>query len=237
MPSGGTVHIQLSNSDSNEALLVVTDDGPGMDEHTRSQLFNPYFTTRASKGGTGLGLSIVHGIVTELKGKIEVDSQLEVGTRLTVHIPLHGDDLPEIREKDSEDLTAEKKGLRIFVVDDDPFVGAMCAELLEFFGYEIELFDDASILLDRIREGTELPAGVVTDLAMPGMSGIDLTRALRASYPNLPIVCCTGFGSDALEREAEIAGVTSFARKPLDLENFGRIVKAALTGRSTSAST
>ena len=229
MPSGGSVSIQLSKSDENAATLLIEDDGPGMDEHTLSHLFDPYFTTKASSGGTGLGLAIVRGIVDEFDGKIDVVSHPGIGTRLQVSIPIVGDDVRVTLPKGLEDLSAKQKGMRLLVVDDDPFVGSMCAELLESFGYEVELFQDGNALLERVRTGSEPFAGVVTDLSMPEMSGIDLTRALRATHPDLPIVCCTGFGSDALEREALNAGVTCFARKPLDLDEFGRILRLALS--------
>jgi signal transduction histidine kinase/putative methionine-R-sulfoxide reductase with GAF domain len=229
MTSGGMLSVRLSGGGDGEAILVIEDEGIGMDEYTLAHLFDPYFTTKASTGGTGLGLTIVHRIIDEFGGSLETFSRKGLGTRQSVKIPLTSEAGGNERTAEQIDLSASPKGARILVVDDDEQVGQLCREILESYQYECEVFTEPRKLLERIGHETSSLTAVVTDLSMPEMNGIELTRCIRELDEDLPIICCTGFGSDSLEKEALLAGVTAFARKPLGVEEFGRILKEAIT--------
>ena len=236
MTRGGMLSLKLFKGDRNHACLIIQDEGSGMDEHTLAHLFDPYFTTKGSTGGTGLGLTIVQKIIEELGGTIETFSRKGTGTRQTVRIPLTENAVQEHVKDLIEDHVASREGLRVFVVDDEPGIGNMCREMLEYFEYEAELFLDGRSLLERIDRDDDLPDAIITDLSMPEMDGIELTRCLRRRSDDIPIICCTGFGSESVEKEAYDAGVSAFARKPLGLEEFGKLVKAVLEERTGAIS-
>ena len=129
-------------------------------------------------------------------------------------------------------------GKRVLVVDDDRLIREMVRDSLADEGYRVVLAASGPEALDRLRDDGSFEL-VITDLSMPIMDGIELTRILRSLDQEIPIICCTGFGSESLEKEALASGVSAFARKPLRVEDFGRLLRQAidqkLPARTTSS--
>lgn len=226
----GTVTVSLRQSPENQNIvhLEVRDDGAGIPDEIRENLFDPYFSTRATGRGTGLGLTIVHRVVTELGGEIEIESQRDEGTTFRILLPRaeevvaqHVSVVPQSSPRGDE---------RVLVVDDDPTVLHTSMSLVTSLGYQVEIADgtDAALSLfdDARRQGIE-PHLVLTDLTMPGRDGIALAKALRDREFEGPIVLITGFGDESAERAAE-AGVTTILQKPIPREDLGIVIRTLL---------
>jgi PAS domain S-box-containing protein len=197
--------------------LCVSDNGAGMDAVTLERIFEPFFTTKPVDEGTGLGLSVVHGIVQTHEGAITVESTPGVGTVLTLYLPpARARSLApprDMRVFDSGTAPEHGSGQHILYIDDDEALVFLVRRLLERRGYRLSGHVNQREALDALRAD---PAGfdlVVTDYNMPGMSGLDVARAIRAIRPDLPVVVASGFIDEALRANAPAAGVRELISK------------------------
>ena len=214
--------------------LAVQDDGRGMDETVRRRVFDPFFTTRRDAGGTGLGLAVVHGIVRDHGGQIAVSSRPGRGTTVTIELPAARDGGPGPRVEGSAhgEEPAENDAERsasVLLAEDDPQVRAVLASALEARGYRVFPVAAAADLRrvydeqDRLGSPIEL---VVTDVQMPGGSGLDAVRALRAAGHDTPAVVVSGSG--AVEIDPEAHGRTVLLTKPFALQTLCDVVREQL---------
>ncbi len=174
--------------------ISVRDDGPGMDAATLQRIFEPFFTTKGPGRGTGLGLAVVHGIVVAHKGAVLVESTQGQGSRFDVFLPRLSDAthaaVASVAASPAAVVSAPQA--HVAVVDDDALVGRTTGALLRRAGLQASIFSDAkSLLVEVEREPTRFSV-VITDLMMPGMSGIELAERLTEQKPRLPVVCMTG---------------------------------------------
>ena len=165
--------------------LAVSDNGPGMDAATLERIFEPFFTTKAAGEGTGLGLSVVHGIVQAHEGAIVVDSQPGKGATFTLYLPAAeaaaGAPAPE--ESASAAAAPRRRsdsGQHILYLDDDESLVLLVKRLLERRGYRVSGYTDQREALAALRADPAAFDLVVTDYNMPGMSGLDVAREVRA---------------------------------------------------------
>ncbi|WP_375738478.1 PAS domain S-box protein [Pseudomonas boanensis] len=212
--------------------LTVSDSGPGIEPALRTQIFEPFFSTKASGQGSGMGLSMVHGIVHEYGGHIHLDSPPGQGATFRILLPPH-------REGCVAASPAEESGLyraplrsslsgRVAVVDDDDQVAEFMGELLEGWGLEPTIFCDAEQASQQL---CAEPYGwdfVILDQSMPRLSGMQLARRLHASRSDLPIVIYTGFSDALVESEVQQQGVRALLTKPLDQQRLHRLLQASL---------
>ena len=207
--------------------LYVQDDGPGMDEATAKRVFEPFFTTKPEGEGTGLGLSVVHGIVTGHGGAVTVDSTLDKGTTFHIWLPA-GDDTVVTDPVPLEELVPDGAGRHVMYVDDDEVMTLMVSRLLERSGYRVTAFSHAA---DALRAFTSEPWNVdvvVTDLNMPGLSGLDVLRGINAIRPSLPVIIGSGNLPPELLVEAEQAGVRATFHKQNTLEELPALLAQVL---------
>jgi signal transduction histidine kinase len=203
MPHGGRLvisgHYQAGGPDSPQGLqgghyvcLTVSDTGDGMDEATLKRAAEPFFTTKGAGKGTGLGLSMVHGVAAQSGGAIRIASQLGVGTTVELWLPVsEAAFVAEISPLGASHGDAVRP-CRVMVVDDDPLITASTVAMLEDLGHlAIEALSGARAL-DMLRLGAKVEV-VVTDHAMPGMTGSELARQIRQSWPGLPIILASGY--------------------------------------------
>lgn len=209
--------------------LAVIDNGPGMDAATMERIFEPFFTTKPVNEGTGLGLSVVLGIVQSHEGAITVDSQPGHGATFTLYLPVSANPAPEVTAPAIASARAEGSQ-HILYLDDDDSLLFLIKRLLERRGYRVSAHSDQRDALDALRAN---PGGfdlVVTDYNMPGMSGLDVARAVRDIRTDLPVAVASGFIDEALRAQAEGAGVRELifkASKVEDLcEAFARLARA-----------
>jgi signal transduction histidine kinase/CheY-like chemotaxis protein len=174
---------------SDMVALSVIDSGTGMDEATRRSLFEPFFTTKAPGRGTGLGLATVHGLVTENRGHLAVESELGRGSRFTVLLPTREAE----RSGPSPTGPAMRRG-RALVVEDEEAIRRVMCRLLRGAGFEVAAARTGAEALDSVATSGPLDL-VVTDVVLPQMSGPELVRRLRASRPQLRVLYVSGHGA------------------------------------------
>ena len=203
MPDGGRLVIStredlLMQSGNSEAAyfvcLSVADEGEGMDEETAAKAVEPFFTTKGVGKGTGLGLSMVQGFAEQTGGRLVLKSQKGRGTVAEIWLPVAGDILHLVTPIDVLP-PVEKIGppsLRVLAVDDDALVLMNTSALLEDLGHSVTEAFSAQDALELMRKGQTFDL-IVTDYAMPRMTGMDLARAIRQEWPQVPILLATGY--------------------------------------------
>ena len=199
--------------------LTVSDTGKGMDAATLAQIFNPFFTTKAPGKGTGLGLSVVQGIVAAHDGALTVVSQPGQGTTFQVYFPAAA-----IGPADSEMAPGaplpQGQGQHILFLDDEAPLVRVTTRVLERLGYRVTGFTSATAALQAFRANPSQFDVVITDLNMPGTSGLDVVRELRTLRPELPVLLCSGHVTELMQAEAHSAGIRQVLYKPTTLADF-----------------
>ena len=202
------------------ACLSVRDNGAGMDAATRARLFEPFFTTKPVSEGTGLGLSVVHGIVRGHHGVIHVQSQTGEGTVFRIYFPEAGAPASLAFAPDRESVRAATApalhgdGAQVLYIDDDQAIVFLMKRLLERKGYRVSGYTDPNEALAAARAEPGRFDIAVTDYNMPGMSGLEVARALREIRADLPIVLSSGNITEELRDQAPGAGVSELVFKP-----------------------
>ncbi len=208
-------------------VLRVRDGGAGMDAATLSRATEPFFTTKGPGRGSGLGLSMVQGLAAQSGGGLALRSTPGRGTEAAIWLPraeAPADAAPARPPAPAIAPRAPEGGGTVLVVDDDPLVAAGTAALLEDLGYRTIVTASAWEALARLAEGPGIDL-VVTDHAMPGMTGLELAERLRRERPGLPVVLATGY--------AELTGSPAWLPrldKPYRQEELGAVVARMLPG-------
>ncbi|WP_431269719.1 ATP-binding protein [Dankookia sp. P2] len=201
MPGGGEIVISAAERQvaGGEApglpagryvVLSVSDAGEGMDEATLAQAMEPFFTTKGVGKGTGLGLPMVHGLAAQSGGRFVLRSAPGVGTVAELWLPRAAAPAPE-RGRAMPLPVSGRRGT-LLLVDDDPLVLASTAAMLEDLGHHVIEAASAHEALDRLQAGLAADL-VITDYAMPGMTGLELAEALHRLRPGLPVLLATGY--------------------------------------------
>jgi PAS domain S-box-containing protein len=209
------------------AFVEIEDDGPGMDAATRARIFEPFFTTKAA--GRGLGLASAHGVVHAHGGALEVRSAPGKGTCVRVLLPRSQEPLSlhEAAAEPTGDSSAER-ATAVLVVDDEPWVGEVAAEFLERAGLAVRLATGGEAAVELLRSQPDSIDLVLLDLEMPGMSGAETYRALRALRPELPVVLVSGYDQDVASQRFGGGRLAGFLRKPYTPEMLIQRVRSVL---------
>ncbi|MBK1876719.1 hybrid sensor histidine kinase/response regulator [Pelagicoccus mobilis] len=215
MKDHGDITVSVSDRGDN-VRIEIADSGCGMNEETRLKCLEPFYTTKG-KLGTGLGLSIVFGVVQRHHGTFDIESQEGVGTRIIM-------EFPAVKQAFKEEIdvneTGETKSLRIMLVDDEEVLLEVISELLASGGHTVDVFGDPNRAIDAFKsKNYDL---VITDRAMPLMSGDQLAAAVKRAAPDTPIYMITGFGdmiNDSGEKPEHIDEVLG---KPVPLDVLNR---------------
>jgi CheY-like chemotaxis protein len=207
--------------------LEVRDTGVGIDARTLERIFDPFFTTREIGVGTGLGLSLVHGIVTDLGGGIDVQSRPGEGTTMSVYLPR--EDFVAGPVAADEPLLVGS-GETVLLIDDEEALVRLGEEMLAQLGYEPAGFASSAAALAAFRDEPARFDLVLSDEAMPGMSGSELVAQIRAIRADIPIVLMSGYVSPALAARARELAVVEVLTKPLASREIARSLAQALRG-------
>ncbi len=207
--------------------IAIADTGSGIPSDILPRIFDPFFTTKPVGEGTGLGLAMVHGVVRAHGGDVAVSSVVGQGTIFRIYLPLARGPVEPVREAAQQHRGA---GQLVLVVDDEPEVRSVGARTIERLGYRALPLGTADAALQELRDPSRDVALLITDLTMPGMSGLELAREARAIRPGLPVVLCTGFGGGETEAVARDIGVSVVLAKPHTVEDLGRAASMALAG-------
>jgi CheY-like chemotaxis protein len=206
--------------------ICVTDTGSGMSEDVRQKVFEPFFTTKEIGKGSGLGLSQVLGFAQQSGGGVRLRSRLGRGTSVFIYLP-QTQAHPGTARRSSR-MRAASDGLggeHILLVDDDAGVREVTATLLRGLGYTVYEAGSGGAALERLQSPPHIDL-VLIDFAMPGMSGADVVRRLRATHPSLPTVFITGFADRTAL--ADISD-THIIGKPFHPDELAGKVRAALS--------
>ncbi|MFH2100161.1 MAG: ATP-binding protein [Pseudomonadota bacterium] len=206
-------------------LLSVRDTGSGMDRRVLERIFEPYFTTKEVGEGTGMGLSVVHGIVTKYGGDLQVKSEPGWGTVFDVYFPaMKGG---EALEEAAGEEICEGVG-HLLLVDDEPLILDMMAEMLEAAGYRVSQETSGVRALETFRDHPGLFDAVITDMTMPHMTGDVLAKRIMEIRPDVPIILCTGFSEKINGEKARQMGIAAFLLKPVVMKKLGGILHELL---------
>ena len=209
----------------NYLQIEVSDTGHGMDKATQEKIFDPYFTTKPQGEGTGMGLSVVHGIVKSYGGHISVYSEPGKGSTFHVYLPMI--DSPNLNA--IADLEVIRTGNeRILLVDDEEQIVLLEKELLEGLGYRVTTHISPEATLAEFRQHPEAFDLVITDMAMPKLTGTQLTHELLTIRPDLPIILCTGFSETVNAEIAKTLGIKEFIMKPVLRNELAKTIRKVL---------
>ncbi|MEN8141030.1 MAG: PAS domain S-box protein [Thermodesulfobacteriota bacterium] len=193
--------------------LLVGDTGCGMDQATQVKIFDPFFTTRDIGAGTGLGLSVVHGIIKQHQGEITVASQPGEGAIFHVYLPIIAEEAANEPQVSPGDVLGGSE--RIMVVDDEaPIVGVL-RRLLGNLGYRVTGFTSSVEAMAAYGAAPDDFDLLITDMTMPGLTGMALAQKVHALRPEMPIILCTGYGEDLDHDEFESHGIAELILKPV----------------------
>jgi two-component system cell cycle sensor histidine kinase/response regulator CckA len=231
VPAGGRFGRRWSSDAA--AILTVSDTGTGIDPAINARVFEPFFTTKSQGQGTGLGLSVVEGIIEQSNGEMWLDSLPGQGTTFTIALRLV--DAPRDEFPTAEDRPVGGGTETILLVDDEDAVREVFARGLRDKGYRVLEASDGYQAMDILSRSPDDVDLVVTDVAMPGMTGIDLARRALKLREFIPFVFVSGQPRDVLPDFGSVGQNHSFLEKPFTPEALAACVRARLDQRPFSS--
>ena len=244
MPRGGRLVIEIESAHLDEeylrmhgvetnpgvfVVLVVRDNGVGMDENVRKRAFEPFFTTKETGKGTGLGLATVYGIVKQSGGHIWLYSEKGLGTTFKIYIPAFDGAMPASTTQ-SQQIAGAMAGETVLLVEDDPAVLALAKRVLESLRYRVITATNGKEALLTFAVHTGEIRAIVTDVVMPGMSGGELVREIQQSSPDIPVVFMSGYTGDDMTERGMLDSDSVFVQKPFTTQALASAVRTALEG-------
>ncbi|HVI51899.1 MAG TPA: response regulator [Candidatus Sulfotelmatobacter sp.] len=217
------------HSDIPHIRLSVTDSGNGIPLAVLSNIFQPFFTTKANSGGTGLGLAVVHDIVMGHRAGLLLSTAPGQGTRIDVYFPVS--DIENLGEQDLQQILPVTHRGSILLVDDSTHFGNMLMTALFRLGYEISVCDNPLDAIGYVEEDSAAWDLVITDQIMPQMKGTEFVAAIKKLRPELPCIICTAIPNGLTDADIRQAGADGLASKPLDIGLFSSMVKDLITRR------
>jgi PAS domain S-box-containing protein len=225
-------------------MLAVSDTGMGMDPATQQKIFEPFFTTKETGKGTGLGLATVYGIVEQSEGYIFVYSEIGVGSTFKIYLPRIKsrpeeveDDLASPGENASHETGSRLgssqngkpgKNRTVLVVEDDELVRTLIYQVLGGAGYNILGAINGQEALELLVNESDQIDLVLTDIIMPKMGGRELLEYLKARWPDLKVICMSGYTDQAVVRHDLLQQCDNFLQKPFTPSVLLSLVEAAL---------
>lgn len=226
MPSGGIITIRTeerTEARGAQVALVVSDNGCGMSRETLAHVFEPFFSTKPQGKGTGLGLTTVHSIVTQCAGTVCVESTLGRGTTVTVSLP-RAEVVSQVDAARPLAMDVPRGTETVMVVEDDPGVRESVREALSQCGYDVKVAGDGREAL-AIGSGLDRkPDLLIADLVLPGISGREVARRMRAVSPSLATLFISGYEQAESVHEAD----NTVFLKPFSRESLARKVRQVL---------
>lgn len=205
--------------------LTVSDNGPGMSAEIKERIFEPFFTTKKSGEGTGMGLAVVKGIVKNIDGEISVESEPGKGTSFHLFLPLLEEDAG-VEEREEKDIPRGRE--HVLLVEDEAVLLNIVSKMLKRLGYKVVPSSSGLEALEDFRSNPGKYDVVITDLTMPGMTGIQLARELIKITPEIPIIICTGFNEGINRNHLKDLGMEGFIMKPYSMEKLSNAIRDVL---------
>jgi signal transduction histidine kinase/ActR/RegA family two-component response regulator len=245
MPNGGKLRITAKKADQLDleraplnplvahALITVEDTGIGMDEATRERAFDPFFTTKGDQVGAGLGLAAVYEIAKSHNGHITVHSVPGRGSEFQVVFPLTGERTMVPTEPSLPAIKLPQTQLLILLVDDEDIVRRSAGRVVRQAGHRVIFARSGKEALQIYAETQPRPDLVLMDLNMPGMTGDQAFKELKAMDPDAPVVFVSGYWDGELERELRSMGALGFVQKPYEAATLRDAIVQAMTSQAS----
>lgn len=246
MPDGGTVEINTANAyldkpvngysevkEGEYAVLSISDTGVGISSEDVGKIFEPFYTKKVmGRSGTGLGMTVVWGAVQDHRGYIEIQSDLEIGTKFNLYFP-STEKKPDIL-KECTSLESMKGDEKIVVVDDVPEQREIISLILEKLGYSVDTFSSGEEVIEYMKNNTaDL---LILDMIMyPGIDGLETYKRVQELHPNQKAIIASGYSETERVKEAREIGVGSYIKKPYSLEKIGLAVRAELDSKNLNS--
>ena len=245
MPQGGSITVTARNAvaeagnplalpPGDYVVFAVADTGSGIPADILEQVTEPFFTTKGVGEGTGLGLSMVYGFAKQSGGTMEIRSTVGEGTTVEIWLPIAapGEAAPPAPSKTEAVPARQSRPLRILLVDDHDQVREATAGMLADLGHAVEAVADGPSMLERLAADPAAFDLIVTDYAMPLMSGTDLLERARKIRADMPALVISGYPSDGACGAGRAPA--SVLAKPFTLEQLASAVAAAIRDRAVS---
>ncbi len=230
IPGNGSITLKLARDSQDAAcawceerltrehiVLSVTDTGHGIPEELQAKVFEMYFTTREPGKGTGFGLWLINNLIHEYDGHISLESTVGVGTTFHIHLPIAEEPQPVVAE---EPLAAMRISGPIVVVDDEISVSNFIGEVLRDSGHDVVIFNESPSALRYLETHGHEVSVLITDQAMPVMTGLELSEQVKTLHPNLPIILITAFAGSKDTQRMERIGIGRFLAKPFRIDEL-----------------
>ncbi len=196
--------------------IEISDTGQGMDEETKTKIFEPYFTTKEAGVGTGLGLAVVLGIVTKYKGFIDVRSAPDNGATFSIYLPAVMDEKTDISVGNLPSQEIPRgQGQHILVVDDEPMLLEFYEDVLNRYGYQVTSYLDSVDALIHFQDNPDKYTLIILDQMMPKMKGDQLADKIWDTRGAIPIILCSGFSGALGRHEFIVKGFSEYLQKPV----------------------
>jgi PAS domain S-box-containing protein len=245
MPGGGRLGIRTASAEFDAAyaashpparpgryvMLAVSDTGEGMSAEIQARLFEPFFTTKELGKGTGLGLATVYGVVKQSGGHIFVYSEPGLGTTFKIYLPLVEQDAT-MEPLETEAAEGVRGSETILVAEDEPMLREVVREALAGEGYRVLLARDAAEALQTADEHQGEIHLLLSDVVMPGFTGVDVAEQLRPTRPRMKVLFISGYADAPMLQWGRIGVRPAFLGKPFGSGQLLRKVRAVLDERS-----
>ena len=233
---GGIIEVKLTEELIEDALykelkpgphlrLTVSDTGKGIKPEHLDKIFDPFFTTKKPGEGTGMGLSVVHGIVEGHKGHISVYSKEGEGTTFLILIPMAVD---AIRQPKEAEQNVPGGNERILLVEDDNYLIEAEKKMLEELGYSVTAMTSAVEAFEIFQKLPDRFDIIITDYAMPKMTGLQLVRKIRPIKPGIPVIICTGYHKVISQQKTSALEIGEIIMKPIELSVIANSLRRLL---------
>jgi PAS domain S-box-containing protein len=223
---------ELKLSPGEYLCLSVKDNGVGIPEKIRDKIFEPYVTTKDVGKGSGLGLSVVYGIVENYNGSIRIESDSRKGTEIKIFLPITTQVVAEEENQENKGLKT-RGNERILFVDDEGSIVKLGVRALENSGYKVTGVKDSTKALEIFKSNPENFDLIITDMAMPGMVGSELSKKILDIRSDLPIIICSGYSENLDKMKAKGLKVSAFLDKPLSVEDLVKNTREVLDKHTT----
>ena len=241
MPNGGSLGISAENKRIDQslaarlpdakagdyAIVSITDTGTGIPSEYIDRIFDPFFTLKEFGQGTGLGLSVVSGIARSHDGFVTVESEEGCGSTFRLFLPRETGGKPEQRHLEPMKMP-QGGGETILVVDDESFIAKVTSLSLKQNGYNVLTASDGASAIALFRERANQIEIVITDVMMPEMDGVSLTRALKEINPRVKIIASTGHATKENQSELKALGVNVIMGKPYTINQLLTVLHEAI---------
>ena len=202
--------------------LSVADTGDGIEQDMLERIFEPYFSTKEKTSGTGMGLAMVHGIISRQGGHIEVESEIGKGSVFRVRLPIAQKETGIEHIVSLGDLQGGSG--KILLVDDEEQVVQVTGEILQSLGYEIVGQTSPVQALELFSASPHDFDLIITDLTMPGLTGLELSERVKMIRPEIPVILFTGYSDQVSKDAAVAAGIKEYCMKPISMRELSHVV-------------